>query len=121
MTRSPAGPTAIIRPVAKSIHCLAPTRICLPIFNSLKRARDRRLANIFTYTFAAMPSLACSAGISALKFGLDRIATGISRGLFIEDADAHLQSLRDYDEQELDITAAASHRNFQGIIKHGEH
>jgi cation diffusion facilitator CzcD-associated flavoprotein CzcO len=60
------------------------------------------LANIFSYTFAAMPSLACSAGISALKFGVDRIATGISRGLFVEDADAHLQSLRDYDEQELD-------------------
>jgi cation diffusion facilitator CzcD-associated flavoprotein CzcO len=63
------------------------------------------LANIFNYTFAAMPSLACSAGISALKFGVDRLATGISRGLFVEDADAHLQSLRDYTEQELDVTA----------------
>ena len=63
------------------------------------------LSNIFSYTFAAMPSLACSAGISALKFGVDRIATGISRGLFIEDADVHLQSLRDYDEQELDPSA----------------
>jgi cation diffusion facilitator CzcD-associated flavoprotein CzcO len=63
------------------------------------------LANIFSYTFAAMPSLACSAGISALKFGVDRIASGISRGLFVEDADAHLQSLRDYDEQELDTAA----------------
>jgi FAD-dependent urate hydroxylase len=63
------------------------------------------LANIFSYTFAAMPSLACSAGISALKFGVDRIALGISRGLFVEDADAHLQSLRDYDEQELDTAA----------------
>jgi FAD-dependent urate hydroxylase len=72
------------------------------------------LANIFTYTFAAMPSLACSAGISALKFGLDRIATGISRGLFIEDADAHLQSLRDYDEQELDITAGSEPQRFSG-------
>jgi cation diffusion facilitator CzcD-associated flavoprotein CzcO len=64
------------------------------------------LANIFSYTFAAMPSLACSAGISALKFGVDRIAGGISRALFVEDADKHLQSLRDYDEQELDSTAA---------------
>jgi hypothetical protein len=50
-----------------------------------------------------MPSLACSAGISALKFGIDRITAGITGALFIEDADAHLQSLRDYDEQELDI------------------
>ena len=65
------------------------------------------LANIFSYTFAAMPSLACSAGISALKFGVDRIVTGISRGLFVEDADVHLQSLRNYDEQELDIGTRA--------------
>jgi cation diffusion facilitator CzcD-associated flavoprotein CzcO len=63
------------------------------------------LADIFSYTFAAMPSLACSAGISALKFGVDRIAGGISRALFVEDADTHLQSLRDYDEQELDASA----------------
>ena len=63
------------------------------------------LASIFSYTFAAMPSLGCSAGISALKFGVDRIAAGISRGLFVEDADAHLQSLRDYREQELEIAA----------------
>ena len=63
------------------------------------------LANIFSYTFAAMPSLACSAGISALKFGVDRIAGGIGRGLFLDDADRHLQSLRDYVEQELDMTA----------------
>jgi cation diffusion facilitator CzcD-associated flavoprotein CzcO len=63
------------------------------------------LAHIFSYTFAAMPSLACSAGISALKFGLDRIVTGITRGLFIEDADAHLQSLIDYAEPELDVSA----------------
>ena len=61
------------------------------------------LGNIFSYTFAAMPSLACSAGISALKFGLDRVATGITRALFVEDADLHLQSLRRYDEAELDI------------------
>lgn len=64
------------------------------------------LANIFSYTFAAMPSLACSAGISALKFGIDRIAGGVTRGLFVEDADRHFESLRDYDEQELDIGAS---------------
>jgi FAD-dependent urate hydroxylase len=65
------------------------------------------LANIFSYTFAAMPSLACSAGISALKFGVDRLASGITRSLFVEDADLHLQSLRDYDEAELDIRRAS--------------
>ena len=57
------------------------------------------------FLITAMPSLACSAGISALKFGLDRIASGITRGLFVEDADAFLQSLRDYNEQELDAAA----------------
>jgi FAD-dependent urate hydroxylase len=62
------------------------------------------LNHIFSYTFAAMPSLACSAGISALKFGIDRIASGITRSLFIEDADLHLQSLRQYDEVELDVS-----------------
>jgi cation diffusion facilitator CzcD-associated flavoprotein CzcO len=63
------------------------------------------LSSIFSYTFAAMPSLACSAGISALKFGLDRITTGITRALFVEDADQHLQSLRQYNEAELDTAA----------------
>jgi cation diffusion facilitator CzcD-associated flavoprotein CzcO len=79
-----------------------------PNFQFTERSRGSApfLANIFNYTFAAMPSLACSAGISALKFGVDRIASGISRSLFVEDADVHLQSLRDYDEQELDLTAA---------------
>ena len=61
------------------------------------------LKNIFSYTFAAMPSLACSAGISALKFGVDRIAAGITRGLFVEDADIHLASLKAYDEIELEM------------------
>ncbi len=83
-------------------------------FTEKTRGSAPYLANIFSYTFAAMPSLACSAGISALKFGLDRIATGISRGLFIEDADAHLQSLRDYDEQELDVTAGSEPQKLSG-------
>ena len=72
------------------------------------------LANIFSYTFAAMPSLACSAGISALKFGVDRIAHGVSRGLFVEDADAHLQSLREYKEPELDLSSPAIARDIAG-------
>jgi cation diffusion facilitator CzcD-associated flavoprotein CzcO len=62
------------------------------------------LRNIFCYTFAAMPSLACSAGISALKFGVERVAAGISRALFVEDADSYLASLKAYDEVELDMS-----------------
>jgi cation diffusion facilitator CzcD-associated flavoprotein CzcO len=81
-----------------------------PIFQFTEKVRGSApfLADIFSYTFAAMPSLACSAGISALKFGLDRITAGITRGLFVDDADTHLQSLRDYDESELDPAACAS-------------
>ncbi len=66
------------------------------------------LKNIFSYTFAAMPSLACSAGISALKFGVERIAAGISRNLFLEDSDLHLASLRSYGEAELDMGRLAA-------------
>jgi cation diffusion facilitator CzcD-associated flavoprotein CzcO len=62
------------------------------------------LTNIFSYTFAAMPSLGSSAGISVLKYGVERIVAGIGRALFLEDADSHFDSLRAYDEQELDIS-----------------
>jgi FAD-dependent urate hydroxylase len=68
------------------------------------------LKNIFCYTYAAMPSLACSAGISQLKFGVERIGFGITRELFLADADTYLASLRDYREPELDISAFAASR-----------
>lgn len=64
------------------------------------------LKNVFSYTFAAMPSLAGSAGISALKFGSERLTFGVTRNLFVEDADAHLAALMAYDEPELDVAAA---------------
>jgi FAD-dependent urate hydroxylase len=63
------------------------------------------LKSIFSYTFAAMPSLACSAGISQLKFGLDRIGFGITRELFLADADQHFAMLQNYSEPELDTSA----------------
>ena len=72
-------------------------------FTEKTRGSAPFLNHIFSYTFAAMPSLACSAGISALKFGIERIASGITRSLFVEDANLHLQSLREYDEAELDV------------------
>jgi hypothetical protein len=59
------------------------------------------LRNIHCYTYAAMPSLASSAGISALKFGVVRIVSGITRDLFTADAETHLASLRAYREKEL--------------------
>jgi FAD-dependent urate hydroxylase len=63
------------------------------------------LKNIFCYTYAAMPSLACTAGISQLKFGVDRIGFGITRELFLDDAESYFASLHDYSEPELDTSA----------------
>jgi cation diffusion facilitator CzcD-associated flavoprotein CzcO len=63
------------------------------------------LKNIFCYTYAAMASLACSAGISQLKFGAERIGFGITRELFRGDAEAHFANLLDYSEPELDVSA----------------
>lgn len=59
------------------------------------------LRHIYCYTFAAMPSLANSAGISQLKFGVSRVVSGITRDLFVSDAESHLARLRDYKEPEL--------------------
>lgn len=66
------------------------------------------LANLFSFTFAAMPSLGGSAGISSLKFGVERLALGVTRNLFVQDADMHLASLRAYDEPELELAVVAA-------------
>ena len=61
------------------------------------------LRHVFCYTFAAMPSFANSAGISQLKFGVERLAAGVTRALFLADADVHLDSLYAYAETELSV------------------
>ena len=68
------------------------------------------LKNIYNQTYGAMMSLAASAGISQLKFSTERIALGITRQLFLEDADAHLASLRAYDDPELDTSGYEASR-----------
>jgi FAD-dependent urate hydroxylase len=70
------------------------------------------LKNIFCYTYAAMPSLACTAGISQLKFGVDRIGFGLTRELFIRDAETHLADLRAYRDPELDTSTPGGRRHF---------
>ena len=62
------------------------------------------LKNIFCYTYAATASLASTAGISQLKFGADRISFGITRELFLDDADAYFADLCAYSEPELDTS-----------------
>jgi len=59
------------------------------------------LKNIFSYTYASIPSLAASAGISALKFGMARLVGGITRELFQEDVDYHLNDLKSFNVKEL--------------------
>jgi cation diffusion facilitator CzcD-associated flavoprotein CzcO len=59
------------------------------------------LADITCFTYGAMPSLANSAGISQLKFGVERIVTGITRDFFVNDGEAYFASLCAYDEKEL--------------------
>ncbi|MBN9018975.1 MAG: NAD(P)/FAD-dependent oxidoreductase [Rhizobiales bacterium] len=68
------------------------------------------LARIYSHTFGAMPSLGGAAGISQLKFSTDRIAFGITRQLFLDDAAGYLPALKSYDVVELDISAFEANR-----------
>ena len=68
------------------------------------------LKNIYSHTFGAMASLGGAAGISQLKFSADRIAFGITRQLFLDDAADYVPSLKAYDTVELDISAFAAER-----------
>jgi len=59
------------------------------------------LSDIYSYTYAGTLSLGNTTGISQLQFGVDRVVHGITRDLFVADAQAHLASLHAYDEKEL--------------------
>jgi len=60
------------------------------------------LAAIYNFTFGAMPSMGLSgASISGMRFGVEKLARGIARDLFVEDGDRHLASLLAYDTEEL--------------------
>lgn len=60
------------------------------------------LRHIHNFTFGATPSMGLSgASISGMRYGVDRLVSGLSRNLFLEDAGLHLDSLRRYDTPEL--------------------
>lgn len=59
------------------------------------------LNDIYCYTYGATLSLANTSGISQLRFGVDRVVHGITRDLFVADAEKHLASLYAYDQKEL--------------------
>ncbi|WP_342628913.1 NAD(P)/FAD-dependent oxidoreductase [Nguyenibacter vanlangensis] len=60
------------------------------------------LAAIHNFTFGATPSMGLSgASISGMRFGVERLARGLGRDLFVADGAWHLESLLNYATPEL--------------------
>ncbi|ACI50019.1 conserved hypothetical protein [Gluconacetobacter diazotrophicus PA1 5] len=60
------------------------------------------LANIHNFTFGATPSMGLSgASISGMRFGVERLARGLGRDLFVADGAWHLDNLLSYVTPEL--------------------
>ncbi|MBB2201761.1 SidA/IucD/PvdA family monooxygenase [Gluconacetobacter tumulisoli] len=60
------------------------------------------LAHIHNFTFGATPSMGLSgASISGMRFGVERLARGLGRDLFVADGAYHLDSLLNYTTPEL--------------------
>ncbi|MCE2566044.1 NAD(P)-binding domain-containing protein [Komagataeibacter sp. FNDCF1] len=75
-------------------------------YQFLPRDRDDplapMLANIHNFTFSATPSMGLSgASISGMRFGVERLAHGLGRDLYVADGQKHLESLLAYDVREL--------------------
>lgn len=59
------------------------------------------IRGLFNYTFGGLASLGFGgASISGMKYSVQKIVAGITRQLFLDDAPAYLQSLKDYDVRE---------------------
>jgi cation diffusion facilitator CzcD-associated flavoprotein CzcO len=59
------------------------------------------LRTVFNYTFGGLLSLGFGgASISGMKYSQQRLVAGVTRSLFLEDSEAHLESLRRYAEAE---------------------
>ncbi len=64
--------------------------------------RAPALRHVHNFTFGATPSMGLSgASISGMRYGVERLVSGLSRDLFLDDAGLHLDSLRRYDTPEL--------------------
>jgi cation diffusion facilitator CzcD-associated flavoprotein CzcO len=62
------------------------------------------LNSLFNYTFGGLVSLGFGGGsISGMKYSLPRIIGGITRQLYTEDADAHFESLAQFDIEEFPL------------------
>lgn len=62
------------------------------------------LRHIHNFTFGATASMGLTgSSVTGIKYGAQRLVRGITRQLFLEDLDHHRQSLRAYDEAELNV------------------
>ncbi len=60
------------------------------------------LRHIHLINYGATPSMGLSgASISGLKYGVARLADGLCQALWVDDAEAHMRSLLDYEDWEL--------------------
>jgi hypothetical protein len=61
-----------------------------------------QLAYLFNFTFGGLLSLGFGgASISGMKYAVARLVHGLTRSLFLEDADVHYESLCNFAEREL--------------------
>lgn len=74
-----------------------------PAFQLQERAPGAApwIERIHNYTFGCLPSLGFGgASISGMKYSIPRLVGGITSSLYAEDADAYMQTLREYDDKE---------------------
>ena len=59
------------------------------------------LRHLYNYTFGGLLSLGFGgASISGMKYSIPRLVGGITGSLFVEDRDAHFESLRAFGQAE---------------------
>jgi hypothetical protein len=60
------------------------------------------LRHIHLFTHAAMPSMGlAAASITGMKYGIRKLVSGVTRGLFFDEAAAQLEALKGYSELEI--------------------
>jgi FAD-dependent urate hydroxylase len=72
-----------------------------PCFELTERAPGEApwVHGIFNFSFGCLLSNGLGgASISGMKYGIDRLVSGITRQLYLEDADLHLEALEAYDQ-----------------------
>ncbi len=68
------------------------------------------LAHIHNFTYSATASVGYSgASLTGMKYGLQRMLTGITRTLWLQDQASHLLTMQAYDEVDLDVTPLDPH------------